>query len=142
MLQHVSVHGSISAALTLSSSIPYERDGLLEVLQPKMIRRVHLEEKLARAGGLSCLANRRGSAHQAIQATQETAITLVLPRQCLRATPPSSATRTVEPPVVANAKEGVSGDDIIRQGQLTQSRPGVETGRITRRDGIQPLPIG
>src|SRR5436305_10234105 len=105
-----------------------------------MIRRVQVEEKLARAGGLSRLINRRGRAHQAIQATQETTITLVLPRQWLRAAPPRGAC-TVETAVVAHAKEGVGSDDVIRQGQFTQSRPGVETGRVTRCNGIQSLPI-
>src|SRR5439155_24895804 len=106
-----------------------------------MIRRVQVEEKLARAGRLSRLANCRSSTHQAVQATQKTAITLVLPRQWLRAAPPRSP-GTVETSVVANAKEGVGGDDIVGQGQLTQSRPGVETGGIMRRNRIQPLPIG
>ena len=131
----------MSAALTLSSAIPQARDGLFEVLQRKMIRRIQLEEKLARAGRLSLLANRRGSAHQAVQATQETAITLVCPRQGLRATP-ARATGAVETPMIANAKEGVSGNDIVGQDEFTQSRPGTETGGITRRNGIEPLPIG
>src|SRR5215471_13943661 len=107
-----------------------------------MVRWVQVEEKLARAGRLSLLANRRGSTHQAIQATQKPAIAFVCPRQCLRATPPGSATCTVETPMVANAEESISGDNIVGQGQLTQSCPGVETGGIPRRDGIQPLPIG
>src|SRR5262249_37597870 len=110
-------------------------------LQLKMIRRVQVEEKLTCTGGLSRLANRRGRTHQAIQATQETTIILVFPRQWLRAAPPGGA-GTVETAVVANTKEGVGGDDVIRQGQFTQSRPGAETGGITRRDSIQSLPIG
>ena len=137
MLQDVLLHGSMSAALTLSI-----RHLLLEMLQPKMIRRIQLEEKLARAGRLGLLVNRCGSTHQAIQATQETAIILVLPRQGLCTTPSSRAAGPVEPAVIANAKEGVSGDDIIRQSQFTQCRPGAETGGITRRDGIEPLSIG
>jgi len=44
--------------------------------------------------------------------------------------------------VVADAKEGVGGDDIVSEDQLSQRRPGAETGGIARRNGIQPLPIG
>src|ERR671930_492773 len=110
------------------------RCAALRTLQSKVIRRVQVEEKLADTGDLSLLANRRGSAHQAIETTQETAITLVLPWQGLRTSPPRGA-GAVETAVVANAKEGVGGDDVLRQGQLAQGRPGVETGGITRRDG-------
>ena len=44
--------------------------------------------------------------------------------------------------MIADPKEGIGGDDIVGQRQLPQRRPGVETGRIARGNGIELRPIG
>src|SRR5215475_8819321 len=111
------------------------------MLQPEVVGRVQLKEKLVYARDLSLFTNRLGGTHQTVEAVQKTTITLVLPAQLLRAAQ-ARAAGPVEPSVIADPKEGIGGDDIVRQCQFPQRRPGVETGRIARGNGIELRSIG
>src|SRR4030095_6984355 len=110
------------------------------MLQPEVVRRVQLKEKLVYARDLSLFINRLGGTHQTVEAAQKTSITLVLPAQLLRAAP-ARAAGPVEPAVIADSKEGIGGDDVVGQCQFSQCRPGIETGRIARGNGIKLRPI-
>src|SRR4029450_4544159 len=111
------------------------------MLQPEVVGRVQLKEKLVYARCLSLFINRLGGTHQTVEAAQKTSITLVLPAQLLRAAP-ARAAGPVKPSVIADPKEDTGRADMVAQCQFPQRRPGVEAGRRARGNGIKLRPIG